>query len=144
MLESKLNTWITVNKEELEKIIDKIDGVEIENLIKHDGCKKITEEHLEDLIPLDLRIMYHFMNPENRYKENNYCIGIEMAPISTFFKCNANIDKDLVEERIEKLIDKNMLEDFAYKTICTPEGALSPKVSAQGMNLMQCILNYKK
>ena len=143
MLESKLNVWIEVHNEELKKLKDEINDFEIENLIKCKECKEcksFLEEHLEDLIPLDLRIMYHFMNPENRYKENNYNINLDRVPISTFLKCNENIDKDLVATRIEILINKKLLEDFSYKAVCTPTGALRPRISELGMKLMKYII----
>ncbi|MDK0552864.1 hypothetical protein [Clostridium perfringens] len=140
MLESKLNVWIEVHNEELKKLKDEINGFEIENLIKCKECKSFLEEHLEDLTPLDLRIMYHFMNPENRYKENNYNLNLDIVPISTFLKCNENIDKDLVATRIEMLISKKLLKDFSYRAVCTPTGALSPRISELGMKLMKYII----
>lgn len=143
MLESKLNVWIEVHNEELKKLKDEINDFEIENLIKCKECKEcksFLEEHLEDLIPLDLRIMYHFMNPENRYKENNYNLNLDRVPISTFLKCNENIDKDLVATRIEILINKKLLEYFSYRAVCTTTGALRPRISELGMKLMKYII----
>ncbi|MDU6209457.1 MAG: hypothetical protein E6624_09970 [Clostridium perfringens] len=93
-----------------------------------------------DLTPLDLRIMYHFINPENRYKENNYNLNLDRVSISTFLKCNENIDKDLVATRIEILINKKLLEDFSYRAVCTSAGALSPRISELGMKLMKYII----
>lgn len=104
--------------------------------------------YIEELIPLDIKLLYHFMNPEERCIEkgvntSRYGMGL---PLNAFYECNkeSNIDTNLVLMRMDNLIAKNLLNDFNYNVSCTPEGILSSRLSDLGKEFMEYITKNVK
>lgn len=100
-------------------------------------------KYVEELIPLDIKILYHFMNPKERCIEksvnmSSYFMG---SPLMFFYDCNkdGNIDSNLVTMRVDNLISKNLLNNFSYNASCTSDGMLSSRLSDLGKEFMEYI-----
>lgn len=99
--------------------------------------------YVDELIPLDIKLLYHFMNPEERCKESGvntstYYMG---SPLSTFWDCNkdSKIDRSLVLMRMDDLISKKLLSNFSYNASCTVQGMLCSRLSEIGNEFMRYI-----
>lgn len=100
-------------------------------------------KYVDELIPLDIKLLYHFMDPRKRCEEsgvniNKYYSG---SPMSTFWDCNNedNIDRSIVKMRMEDLISKNLMSNFGYNATCTSQGMLSSRLSEIGNEFMKFI-----
>lgn len=100
-------------------------------------------KYVEELIPLDIKILYHFMDPKERCIEksiniSSYFMG---SPLTVFYDCNkdGNIDSNLVTMRVDNLISKNLLNNFSYNASCTSDGMLSSRLSDLGKEFMEYI-----
>lgn len=100
-------------------------------------------KYVEELIPLDIKILYHFMDPKERCIEksiniSSYFMG---SPLTVFYDCNkdGNIDSNLVKMRVDNLISKNLLNNFSYNASCTSDGMLSSRLSDLGKEFMEYI-----
>lgn len=100
-------------------------------------------KYVEELIPLDIKLLYHFMNPKERCIEkcvntSRYYMG---SPLNPFYDCNKdiNIDRDLVLMRMDNLISKNLLIDFDYNVSCSSDGMLCQRLSKIGKEFMEYI-----
>lgn len=100
-------------------------------------------QYIEELISLDIKLLYHFMDPRKRCEEQGISIGRYYmgSPLSVFYDCNkdSNIDRNLVLMRMDNLISKNLLHNFSYNASCTLEGMLSSRLSDLGKEFMEYV-----
>ncbi|WP_066870386.1 hypothetical protein [Clostridium mediterraneense] len=99
-------------------------------------------KYIDELLVIDIKLLYHFMNPRKRCEESGVNINsyYMTTPLSIFYDCNkeSTIDKSLVNIRLKNLISKNLLIDFTNAS-CTIDGSLASRVSDIGREFMEYI-----
>ena len=100
--------------------------------------------YVNELVPLDLRLLRYFKNPHTMHEKlgkDPYSMYYSGSPLKGFFECHKdiNLDENLVKMRLDGLISKGLLVEFSYQATCSTDGMLSSRVSDIGNEFVDFI-----